>query len=399
MALEDSTPQFAKGGNKGKPSEGDTDSIDDVTLVTYTVETVSAPRGLTDKSGVDKEIFAVLETTAPELAEGQQWSDYLGCPHLDRICSRVTIVMTGTSDTAPTWAETFYASAVPIVAECGGTAFETCLHDTGIVNRRRSTLSGGRAIPPLPWKILSQTFVFPDDAETAETFEFSFYWQGQRRASASWTGDDPHTEKIRGKTVEVFDTEQATAWDLFPDLHPQGSAERFFFHLVYQIPATSSTYRQEYYPTLPTAALLAICDAGRCWAEYQGTADSYISSVLWVETASVTITGTTYFEFGVKAQVDDPGDPNPNPQSSGRVMLTHADGTREMLSHEGTRRIDDEDGTAATRYRVDVDSGGCYTFEVVGLTVSETQRESFRVDNRRVWNGSGSGLLKYGCDA
>ena len=200
--------------------------------------------------------------------------------------------------------------------------------------------------------------------------------------------------------MEVLDTKQETAWDLFPDFHPQGSAERFFFHLVYQIPATSSTYRREYYPTLPTAALLAICDAGRCWAEYQGTADSYISRVVWVDIASVTIDRTKYFEFGVKAEVDyDPNfNFNFNPQSSGRVMLTHQ-GTREMLRSQGTRRIDDEDGTAATRYRVDVDSGGCYTFEVVGLTVSETQRESFREDNRRVWNGSGPGLLKYGCDA
>lgn len=376
LALDASAPQFArggKGGSKDKPSGEDTSG--DVTLVTYTVVSdVSAPHGLTNDLTVDADIYAALALEDPSV----NWANYLGCPYSNAACSAVTIVMAGRN------AVNFMASAVPIVSECGGSTAETCLHDTDLENRRSSTIRGGSAIPGLPWDIIKRAFV--DDAEGNPTF--TFYWQGQRGTRASWlTGE---AEKYRGKIREIWETQ--THWDLFPDLHAQGGPERFFFHPVWEI-----RDRLFHHPTMVDSVLLRICDQGPCWAEYQGQADQTFSTVEWVGSAEVTIGGVDYFEFGVKAVVTDNSNGNTNPESFGRVMLTHG-GTLQMLDQRGTQRIDREDGTAATRYRVDVTAGGCYTFEVVGLVVRETQKATFADDDRWVWDGTAPDeSLRYGC--
>lgn len=377
LAVDALSPQLAKGGNGGgkdKPSGGDTSG--DVTLVTYTVTDVSAPHGLTDDDAVDPALYAALALEDPTVV----WDEYLGCPE-DGWCSKVTIVMAGRN------AVNFMASAVPIVSECGWSNAETCLHDIDLENRRGSTIRGGSAIPDLPWDIIKNAFV--DDVDGNPTF--TFYWQGQRGTRASWlTGE---TEKYRGKTREIWATE--THWDHFPDLHAQGGPERFFFHPIWEI-----RDRRFHHPTFVDTTLLRICDTGRCYAEYQGEADFTFSTVEWVDSAEVTISGVDYFEFGVKAVVPANTDNtnNTNPESFGRVMLTHG-GTRQMLDQRGTQRIDREEGTAATRYRVDVSAGGCYAFKVVGLVVRETQRSTFAVDDRFVWDGTQpTKLLEYGCN-
>jgi hypothetical protein len=64
-----------------------------------------------------------------------------------------------------------------------------------------------------------------------------------------------------------------------------------------------------------------------------------------------------------------------------------------------TERIERADGSAATRYRIQVEPGVCHSFDLVGLVVRETQRDTFAEDNRWVWEGTPLQSLQYGCNA
>jgi len=71
-------------------------------------------------------------------------------------------------------------------------------------------------------------------------------------------------------------------------------------------------------------------------------------------------------------------------------MMTHPDKTREMLEYDWQYHtsIDrDEDGNAATWFRVENLFSGCYRFDLVGLITTETKLYTFSDDNMFTWDG------------
>lgn len=269
-------------------------------------------------------------------------------------------------------------SAVPVVSGCLP-EFEICLRDTELQNRRDATVAGGEAMPQIPWDLLAPTVVTNSDDNS---WTFTFYWQGQRGRSRTY--DTGEQEKVRGRLVPIFETEWH--WDTYPDLYPQEKADRFFFHPVFGI-----GQRTWYHPTFSDAKLLEICDTGRCWAEFRGDPGAGVVTASWTDASVTTDAGQTFLEFSVKATIDS--DVNPNPESHGRAMLTHPDGTREMLSYESRWRSGDD---AVTSYRVSVGTG-CYAIDLVGLIIVEGDKASFVSDNRWVWDGMTPGTLNLGC--
>jgi hypothetical protein len=116
---------------------------------------------------------------------------------------------------------------------------------------------------------------------------------------------------------------------------------------------------------------------------------SRVSTGTPVAPAKARTIGDGIAEFSVWAYQD--GATNYNPESFARLMMVHPDGTREILGYDWQNHtsIDrDENGDASTWFTVEgLDSTKCYTFELVGLIVTETEMESFAVDNRLVWDG------------